>query len=155
MFQAIFFSLCELEISIHRCFSWFWKATAIFWQKNIALSKYCNSALSFYGNIACENRPSDEGLFENRNRKKKIQRVIIIFINIFHSFPSKFCFLFSQRLFPPRTFLAVNPILFIVQRIKSLHSVDTFVSFSALKTNSYMIWNLLSNSITETKNPAT
>jgi hypothetical protein len=40
----------------------FEKLKQYFWQKNIVLSKYCNIALSFYQNIACENRPSDEGL---------------------------------------------------------------------------------------------
>jgi hypothetical protein len=37
-------------------------------KKNIALAKYCNNALSFYRNIACENRPSDEGLKERKRR---------------------------------------------------------------------------------------
>ncbi len=34
----------------------------LFDQRNIALSIYCNISLSFYRNIACVNRSSDEGL---------------------------------------------------------------------------------------------
>jgi hypothetical protein len=40
-------------------------------QKNIALSKHCNLALSYYHNIASENRPSDEGLSPNSNKETK------------------------------------------------------------------------------------
>jgi hypothetical protein len=39
-FQQYFFSSCELKISIHGYFSWFWNAKAIFCQKIIALSQY-------------------------------------------------------------------------------------------------------------------
>ncbi len=40
----------------------FEKQKQYFDQKNIALSIYCNIALSFYQYIACENLLSDEGL---------------------------------------------------------------------------------------------
>jgi hypothetical protein len=40
----------------------FEKQQQYFDKKNIALSKYCNIALSFYRNIARENCPSDEDL---------------------------------------------------------------------------------------------
>jgi hypothetical protein len=40
----------------------FEKPKQYFSKKNIALSKSCNIALSFYRNIACENRLSDKGL---------------------------------------------------------------------------------------------
>ncbi len=35
--------------------------------KNVFLSYYCNVSLSFYRNIACENRSSDEGLRLTKN----------------------------------------------------------------------------------------
>ncbi len=47
-FQQYFSSSCELKISIHGYFSWFWKAKAIFCKKIIALSHYRNIALSQY-----------------------------------------------------------------------------------------------------------
>ena len=63
----IFFSPCELKISIHGYFSWFWKALAIFCQKILLLSQ----KLSLYRNIACQNRSSVEGLREWKPRKLK------------------------------------------------------------------------------------
>ncbi len=57
--RYFFSSSCDLKISIHGYFSWFWKAKAIFCQKKYC---FCQKKLSLCRNIDCKNCSSDEGL---------------------------------------------------------------------------------------------
>ncbi len=78
-----------MKISIHGCFSWFWKATAIFWQKILL---YQNIAILLYLFIAI--------------LLVKIARLTrALKLNIFFTFGIRYrtCFLFRVRLRSPGT----------------------------------------------------